>query len=37
MAESGERKPLLVQAGQGESVWSLGGRFTAKATASTGK
>ncbi|HYA49559.1 MAG TPA: quercetin 2,3-dioxygenase [Streptosporangiaceae bacterium] len=33
MAESGERKPLLVRAGEGESVWSLGGRFTAKATA----
>jgi len=33
MAGSGERKPLLVRAGEGESVWSLGGRFTAKATA----
>ena len=28
-----ERKPFLVRAGEGESVWSLGGRFTAKATA----
>jgi mannose-6-phosphate isomerase-like protein (cupin superfamily) len=33
MSESGERRPLLVRAGEGESVWSLGGRFTAKATA----
>jgi len=33
MPESGERKPLLVRVGEGESVWSLGGRFTAKATA----
>src|SRR5215472_7730543 len=33
MTESAERKPLVVRAGEGESVWSLGGRFTAKATA----
>jgi mannose-6-phosphate isomerase-like protein (cupin superfamily) len=29
MAES-SRKPLLVSPGEGESVWSLGGRFTVK-------
>ena len=33
MSEPAERKPFLVRAGEGESVWSLGGRFTAKATA----
>lgn len=33
MAESGDRKPFLLRPGEGESVWSLGGRFTAKATA----
>lgn len=33
MAESGERRPYLLKAGEGESVWSLGGRFTAKVTA----
>jgi mannose-6-phosphate isomerase-like protein (cupin superfamily) len=33
MSESGERKPFLLRPGEGESVWSLGGRFTAKATA----
>jgi mannose-6-phosphate isomerase-like protein (cupin superfamily) len=26
-------KPYLLRAGEGESVWSLGGRFTAKTTA----
>jgi mannose-6-phosphate isomerase-like protein (cupin superfamily) len=33
MSEPAERKPFLLKAGEGESVWSLGGRFTAKATA----
>jgi quercetin dioxygenase-like cupin family protein len=33
MPELAERKPFLLRAGEGESVWSLGGRFTAKATA----
>ena len=33
MPEPAERKPFLLKAGEGESVWSLGGRFTAKATA----
>jgi len=28
-----QRKPFLLKAGEGESVWSLGGRFTAKVTA----
>jgi mannose-6-phosphate isomerase-like protein (cupin superfamily) len=28
-----QRRPLLVRAGEGESVWSLGGRFTIKAPA----
>ena len=32
MSELAERKPFLLRAGQGESVWSVGGRFTAKAT-----
>jgi mannose-6-phosphate isomerase-like protein (cupin superfamily) len=27
---SGDRRPFMLQAGQGESVWSLGGRFTVK-------
>jgi mannose-6-phosphate isomerase-like protein (cupin superfamily) len=31
--EPAQRKPFLSQAGEGESVWSLGDRFTAKATA----
>jgi quercetin dioxygenase-like cupin family protein len=33
MSELAERGPFLLEAGEGESVWSLGGRFTAKATA----
>ncbi|HYK29875.1 MAG TPA: quercetin 2,3-dioxygenase [Streptosporangiaceae bacterium] len=33
MSELTEREPFLLRPGQGESVWSLGGRFTAKATA----
>jgi len=33
MSEPAEREPFLLKAGEGESVWSLGGRFTAKATA----
>ena len=33
MPEPAERTPFLLRAGEGESVWSLGGRFTAKATA----
>ena len=30
MSESAERHPYLVKAGEGASVWSLGGRFTTK-------
>jgi mannose-6-phosphate isomerase-like protein (cupin superfamily) len=33
MPESAVPKPYLLRAGEGESVWSLGGRFTAKTTA----
>ena len=33
MSESAARKPVLLRAGEGESVWSLGGRFTANVTA----
>ena len=33
MSDPAERRPFLLKAGEGESVWSLGGRFTAKATA----
>jgi mannose-6-phosphate isomerase-like protein (cupin superfamily) len=33
MSEPAAVKPYLLRAGEGESVWSLGGRFTAKATA----
>jgi quercetin dioxygenase-like cupin family protein len=33
MSEPAATKPYLLRAGEGESVWSLGGRFTAKATA----
>ena len=33
MPEPVGRAPFLLTAGEGESVWSLGGRFTAKATA----
>jgi mannose-6-phosphate isomerase-like protein (cupin superfamily) len=33
MTESAGRKPFLVAAGAGPSVWSLGGRFTTKAEA----
>jgi mannose-6-phosphate isomerase-like protein (cupin superfamily) len=32
MPESDDRKPFLLSAGEGLSVWSLGGRFTAKVT-----
>jgi len=34
MSELEQRKPFLLTPGDGDSVWSLGGRFTAKATAS---
>ena len=37
MSESGERKPFLLRPGEGESVWSLGGRFTTKAAAADTK
>ncbi|MGH9269433.1 MAG: quercetin 2,3-dioxygenase [Acidimicrobiales bacterium] len=33
MSDSDERVPFLLKAGEGVSVWSLGGRFTAKVTA----
>jgi len=33
MPQLTEREPFLLRPGQGESVWSLGGRLTAKATA----
>lgn len=33
MPEPAERRPFLVERGEGVSVWSLGGRFTAKANA----
>ena len=33
MPEPEQRKPFLLTPGEGDSVWSLGGRFTAKATA----
>jgi mannose-6-phosphate isomerase-like protein (cupin superfamily) len=33
MSEPAAVKPYLLRAGEGESVWSLGGRFTAKTTA----
>ena len=33
MSESGKREPFLLRPGEGESVWSLGGRFTTKAAA----
>ena len=33
MAEQARRAPFLLTAGAGESVWSLGGRFTTKAVA----
>ena len=33
MSEPAQRKPLLVRAGEGQSVWSLGGRFPVKANA----
>lgn len=32
MSELPPRKPFLLRAGEGVSVWSLGGRFTAKVT-----
>lgn len=32
MTGSEERRPYVLQAGEGVSVWSLGGRFTAKVT-----
>ncbi len=34
MSEPDERPPFLLRPGEGASVWSLGGRFTAKLTAS---
>lgn len=33
MSDPEKRAPFLVRAGEGESVWSLGGRFTVKAAA----
>jgi mannose-6-phosphate isomerase-like protein (cupin superfamily) len=33
MSESGTRQPFLLRAGEGVSVWSLGGRFTIKLAA----
>ena len=33
MSDPVPRKPFVVAAGQGQSVWSLGGRFTTKADA----
>lgn len=33
VADPGGRKPYLLKPGEGASVWSLGGRFTAKLTA----
>ena len=32
MTKGESRRPFIVRRGQGESVWSLGGRFTLKAT-----
>ena len=33
MSEPADRRPFLLRAGEGTSVWSLGGRFTMKVTA----